>query len=221
VVTRDDPAEAIARRAAALAPCVVCLATRGRGRVGGALLGSVARSVVQLSEGPVVVLGPSADNPGWWPRPRNWPEPLSVPRMVACVDGSPASEQILPVATAWAEALGLSLTVLTVIEDAPPPIRPDPGPSRFGAHADAHSYVEHLVEQWSSQLPDTTGDVVSDPLGPAAGIRAYLERNPAGLLALTTSARSGVQRLRLGATAAGIIHASTVPCLVAPVAADR
>ena len=31
-------------------------------------IGSVARSVLQRSENPVVALGPSADNPGWSPR---------------------------------------------------------------------------------------------------------------------------------------------------------
>jgi len=34
---------------------------------------------------------------------------------------------------------------------------------------------------------------------------------------LTTHARSGVQRVLLGAAAASIVHASVAPCLVAPV----
>jgi nucleotide-binding universal stress UspA family protein len=217
VATNGDPAEVIARRAETLGSCVVCLATHGRGRLGGALVGSVARSLLQRSVDPVVALGPSADNPGWSPRPRGWPEPLSVPRIVACVDGSRTSEEVLPLAAAWARALAMSLTILTVIDDAPAPVRPDRGQSRFGGHADAESYIDHLVQQWRTRLPDTDGEVVRDPIGPAGGIRAHLDQRPAGLVAVTTHARSGMQRVLLGAAAASIVHASVAPCLVAPV----
>jgi nucleotide-binding universal stress UspA family protein len=217
VVTEGDPADVIARRAETLGPCVVCLATHGRGRLGGALIGSVARSVLQLSHDPVVALGPSADNPGWSPRPRTWPEPLSVSRIVACVDGSRTSEQVLPLAAAWAQALDMSLTILTVIEDAPASIRPDRAQSRYGGHADAESYIEQLVSDWQMHIPRTDGEVVRDPLGPASGMRTHLEQRPAGLVALTTHARSGVQRVLLGAAAASIVQASVAPCLVAPV----
>jgi nucleotide-binding universal stress UspA family protein len=217
VVTDGDPADVIARRAESLGSCVVCMATHGRGRLGGALVGSVARSVLQRSDAPVIALGPSADNPGWSPRPRLWPEPLSVARIVACVDGNTTSEQVLPLAAAWAQALDMSLTIVTVIEDAPAPIRPDRGHRGYGGHTDAESYIEQLVRHWRTQLPGTDGEVVRDPLGPASGMRAHLDQRPAGLVALTTHARSGVQRVLLGAAAASIVHASIAPCLVAPV----
>src|SRR6185295_12026912 len=56
VVTDGDPSDVIARRAETLGSCVVCMATHGRGRLGGALIGSVARSVLQRSGDPVVAL---------------------------------------------------------------------------------------------------------------------------------------------------------------------
>jgi nucleotide-binding universal stress UspA family protein len=219
VVTEGDPAEVIAQRTEALGSCVVCLATHGRGRLGGAFIGSVARSLLQRSSEPVIALGPLADNPGWSPRPRGWPEPLSVPRLVACVDGSTTSEQVLPLAASWAKALDMSLTVLTVIEDAPEPIRPERGHSRYEGHADPDSYVDALVQSLRNQLSNVDGQVVRDRIGAASGIRAHLAERPAGLVAMTTHARSGVQRLLLGATAASIVHGSTAPCLVAPVRA--
>ncbi len=218
VVAEGDPAEVIARRAEALGSCVVCLSTHGRGRLQGAVVGSVARSVLQRSTDPIVALGPSADNPGWSPRPRSWPEPLSVPRIVACVDGSDTSEQVLPIAAAWARALEMSLTILTVIEDAPPPIQPQRQQSRYGASADAETYIEELVQQWHEMAPGVDGEVVRDPISVAGGLRLHLEERPAGLVAVTTHARSGMQRALLGATAASIVHASVAPCLVAPVA---
>ena len=216
VVTGGDPAEKIARRAAELGSCVVCLSTHGRGRLRGALVGSVARSVLQRSSDAMVALGPSADSPGWTPRPRRWPAPLSVPRLVACVDGSVTSEQVLPMAGAWARALNMSLTILTVADDAPSSIRGEQQ-SRYGSDGDAESYIEALVEQWSGSVATVEGAVVRDPIGPASGLRVHLDQRPAGLVALTTHARSGMQRALLGAAAASIIHASVAPCLVAPV----
>ena len=217
VVTGGEPAPMITRRAEELGSCVVCLSTHGRGRLGGALVGSVARSVLQRSSDPIVALGPSADNPGWTPRPRRWPEPLSVPRIVACVDGSDTSEQVLPMGAAWARALRMAMTILTVADDAPEPIRPDVQPSRYGSGGDAESYIDALVEKWSGGVADVDGEVIRDPIGPAGGLRAHLDERPAGLVAVTTHARSGMQRALLGAAAASIVHASVAPCLVAPV----
>jgi len=217
VVPGRDPAEAIARRAEELGSCVVCLATHGRGRFSGAILGSVARSVLQRMREPVVVLGPSADNPGWTPRPRSWLPPLAVPRMVACVDGSETSEQVLPVAVTWARALGMSLTVLTVVEDAPPPLRPPERSHRYPPKGDPAAYVDELVQRWRGELDGVDGAVVTDPLSPANGLRLHLDERPAGLVALTTHARSGLQRALVGSDAADIVHASVAPCLVVPV----
>jgi nucleotide-binding universal stress UspA family protein len=214
VTTGKEPAEVIAQRASSLGECVVCLATHGRGRLSGALVGSTARSVVQQVTDPVIALGPMADNPGWTPRPRGWPEPLSVRRIVACVDGSEASEQVLPFAAAWARTLDMALTITTVVDDtAPMGPRPEP--------ADRASYIDSLVESWRSTGIEVDGQVLRDPIGPASAIRKHLDQRPAGLVALTTHARSGMQRLRFGATAASIVHGSVAPCLVAPVHEGR
>lgn len=217
VLTSGKPADVIADRAKTLGSCVVCMATHGRGRLSGALVGSVARSLLQRSGEPVVALGPSADNPGWSPRPRSWPEPLTVPRIVACVDGTSTSEQVLPLAAVWARTLDMALTILTVVDDSPAPIRTDRDQSRYGGHPDAASYIDDLVQTWDAQVPDTDGEVIRDPIGPASGIRTHLDNRPAGLVAVTTHARSGARRALLGAAAASIVHASVAPCLVAPV----
>ena len=219
VVSDDDPAEAIARRAAELESCVVCLTSHGRGRLRGAVVGSVARSVLQRSVEAMVALGPMADQPGWSPRPRSWPEPLSVPRIVACVDGSDTSEQVLPLAASWARALDMSLTILTVVADVPEPLRPDQLPTRYGAGVAPESYIESLVQQWGGILPSVDGEVVPDPISVAGGVRAHLNQRQAGLVAVTTHARSGLQRALLGAQAASIVQASVAPCLVAPATA--
>jgi nucleotide-binding universal stress UspA family protein len=109
----------------------------------------------------------------------------------------------------------MSLTILTVVEDAPAPIRPE-RQSRYGASGDAATYVKDLAHHWTDFAPEVSGQVVRDPISPAGGIRTYLEQQPAGLIALTSHARSGLQRVLFGATAASIVHASVSPCLVVP-----
>jgi nucleotide-binding universal stress UspA family protein len=213
VVEAANVTDEILGRAEDLGDCVVCLSTHGRGRLGGAAIGSVARELVQRSGRSVVVLGPVGDMPDWTRSPA-WPAPLSAARIVACVDGSDASEEVLPVASGWARALEMSLTILTVAEDAPPPLRPER--HRYGNSGDAQAYVDGLVARWSDAAPGVDGQVVSDPIGPARGIQAYLAQEPAGLVALTSHARSGLQRIRFGATAANIVQLSPAPCLVVP-----
>jgi nucleotide-binding universal stress UspA family protein len=219
VVVGDDPAAAIAETAAGLGSSLVCLSTHGRGRVTGAVVGSVARSLLQGTQEPIVAVGPFADRPR--PFSSTAPVPLSVPRLVACVDGSPPSESLLPVAGAWADALGMSLTILTVAEPAPPPVRLDATWNRrHGPEEDADSYIRRLGEKWKGVAKEVNAQVVYDPLSPADGLRTYLEQHPAGMVAVTTHARTGLRRVLLGADAANIVHASTAPALVVPLRAE-
>jgi nucleotide-binding universal stress UspA family protein len=217
VVVGDDPATAIAGAAAELGSSLVCLSTHGRGRVTGAVIGSVARSLLQESREPIVAVGPFANRPG--PFESTAPVPLTVPRLVACVDGSTSSESLLPMAGAWADALGMSLTILTVAEPIPPPVRPEAKWNRrHGPEEDADAYMSRLGEKWKGVAAQVDTYVMYDPISPADGLRTYLDQHPAGLLAVTTRARTGLRRILLGADAANIVHASTAPALVVPLA---
>jgi nucleotide-binding universal stress UspA family protein len=216
VVGRGQPGDEIARHADELGSCLVCLSTHARGRLSGAVFGSVARSVMLRSDSAIIALGPLADRPGWSPTPLFWPAPLSVSRIVACVDGSDASEALLPTATAWSRALGMSLTILSVVDDGPAPRRSGRRANGYGPTGDADTYITELVQKWQASAPGVNGLVLKDPIGPASAIRSYLAQQPAGLVAVRTHARSGLQRLRGGATAASIVRASVAPCLVVP-----
>jgi nucleotide-binding universal stress UspA family protein len=76
--------------------------------------------------------------------------------------------------------------------------------------------VREVAEQWRAVIPNCTSEVVYDPIGVPSGVRSYLTTHAVGLVALTTHARSGFERIRLGATAAEIARASTAPALVVP-----
>jgi len=199
---------AILPQAAAVDDCMLCLSTDGHGRVAGPFAGSVAR-------GPVVVVGPFVGRPNTG---RDHPHaPLEADRLVACVDGHEASEAVLPVAAAWAHALGMKLTIVTVAEPCPPPLRIGaPWRRGHGPEEDADEYVRRLADRWSIEAPGVDGDVVYDPISPASGMRDYLAARPTGLIAIGSPRRGGLHHL-LGSAGAGIVHASTVPALVVPV----
>jgi nucleotide-binding universal stress UspA family protein len=219
VVVADEPAGAIVARARELGSCVVCMSTRGRGRVAGTMIGSVTRAVLGQSESTVVAVGPQADRPPALVgrprrRPASWPAPLSIGRLVACVDGTGDSETVLPEASLWALALGMRLSIVTIVDEAAN-VAGVESSSLFGP-PDPRAYVDDLATHWRAVVPDTAGEVVWDPIGVASGLRAHLASRPAGLVAVTTHARSGLERLRLGATAAHIVRTSTAPTLVVP-----
>jgi nucleotide-binding universal stress UspA family protein len=191
------------------------MSTHGRGRISGSLIGSVARSLLQRTQEPILAVGPFADRAVWVNS--DPPRPLSVPHIVACVDGSPVSESVLPVTAELSKALEMRLTILTVAEPAPPPLRADSAwRRRFGPEADADQYITELATKWSDAAIDVSGQVVYDPISPAEGVATYLDDVPAGLITLTTHARSGFSRLFAGANAAAIVRSSVVPALVVP-----
>jgi nucleotide-binding universal stress UspA family protein len=209
----NDPAVAIREQAEALGSCLVCMATHGRSHVPDALVGSVTRSVLASSRAPVVTVGPLCALRD----PDHRVPSLSGDVVLACVDGSEASELVLPVAAAWAERLALRLTIVTVAEPSPPPLRADATWHRHhGPQTNAEEYLRHLGDQWTGTVASVQTEVIYDPISPSEGIRDYLADHSVALVAATTHARTGMSGFMVGSTAAAIAHASTVPVLMVP-----
>jgi nucleotide-binding universal stress UspA family protein len=106
----------------------------------------------------------------------------------------------------------MRLSILTIAQDAARRLAGD-RPNIFGP-PDPAKYVEQLAERWAGLAPAVVGQVGFDPIGVASGLKAHLASHPTGLVAVATHARSGLDRLRFGATAAEIVGASTAPALV-------
>ena len=117
-----EPAEAIVRLTAECAGPVVCMATRGRGRVSAPILGSVATEVVRRVEAPVLLVGPGCEK-DWWHYPA---------KLVACWADEDSNEILAP-AQEWSDALGMELWLETVLR--PGDIRADLDPQRAFAPA--------------------------------------------------------------------------------------
>ena len=204
VVVTDGPAEAIAATGNTGEHPLLCLATHGRDRTA-ALTHSVSAAVLAASKGPVLLVGPNVS-----------PQPRSGHGLAVCVDGSPDSEVILPVALSWAGALGLDVTVLTVAEPVPESVRrPGHYPRLHGPQVDADAYVEALAGTCGADVP-VTGRAIYDPVDvDGALVRAFVAEPPE-LVVMGTRAPHGLRRLILGSTAAAVAHASPAPVLVVP-----
>jgi nucleotide-binding universal stress UspA family protein len=144
------------------------------------------------------------------------PGPADAP-VVVTVDGSEASEAAIDVAVDWAAALGVELRILTVAEPVPEPISGRQAHRAHGPDGDVGAYLDGLLQRVTSPGgPVTRTVVVDDPIGAAPGLRSWLPQHPAQLVVTTTHARTGLQRLVVGSTAAAIVHSSSVPVLLVP-----
>ena len=181
--------------AATRASATVCMASHGRRGVGRAFLGSVAEETLRLLRRPSLLVGPLVD----------W-EPIGQsPTVVACVDGTPLSETVLPVAADWVRQLRRPLQVVNVVEPAVGYGPPGEGPVE-------HGYLACLVAGLD------TGEPVDYEVlhgRPAEAIAAFAGTR-AELVAVASHSRHGLARSVLGRVAMDIVHRSQRPVLVVP-----
>lgn len=186
---------------------IVCMASHGLGR-SAVVLGSVATEITTRADRPVVIVGPAFS-----PATR----PVDAP-VVACVDGTPASEQVIPIALEWAGALGVALSVVTVAEPIPAPL---PGRSwrrMHGPDEEADGYMDALLERHRGGGVAVDGIVVYESVSVARGLADHLALHPASVVAVATHARRGVPRFVRGSAAADIVRQVRIPVLAVPLA---
>jgi hypothetical protein len=111
------------------------------------------------------------------------------------------------VAARWAATLDRELVVLTMAAGD------DVG--------SAASQVEAIAARARELAPGARGEVIEDPMGVASGVQQHLAHHDVALVVLAAPRRTGVARLRRGATAAEIVRRSTAPAVVVPVASDE
>ncbi|HET6953734.1 MAG TPA: universal stress protein [Acidimicrobiales bacterium] len=201
VLRGDDVPAVLAEAVTAVTGGLACLATHGRDR-SVAVLGSVAASVLDASDRPVLLAGPSAQPV----------EPTDAPVVVA-VDGTDRDERLMPVALGWAARLGRRLLVVTVAEPAPP--GPRGAPSRARGPDDPEGYVASLAARSTGTGVTVEGQVVYDPVSVRDGLVPHLDR-VAALVVVGSRRRDGLPRLVLGTHAARLVHDAPVPALAVP-----
>jgi nucleotide-binding universal stress UspA family protein len=204
LVTTDRPLEVTSPGAVGDGHRLVCLATHGRNRTAG-LAHSVSAAVVAASDGPVLLVGPAVSI-----------HPPAAGGVAVCVDGTPDSEAIIPLALAWARALHVGARVLTVAEPVPESVRtPGHYPRLHGPKCDADVYVKALASAWNGDVA-VTGQVIYDAVDVDGALADAFVADPPDLVVMGTRSPHGLRRLIFGSTAAALSHRSPAPVLVVP-----
>lgn len=186
--------EALAEHAEATNASLVIMTTHGRSGIDRLRLGSVATSFLSRSPVPVFLVRPTgADAP-------QAGHELPTGTLLVPLDGSPFAKGILQHAVPFANALGLSLELVSA-----------------GAANDAqtnHNYLERVASELKPApaiAPKIT--VLSAPSAARALVDYAAETHP-GALAMATHGRSGIVRLVLGSVMESVLTGVNQPLLV-------
>jgi len=145
----------------------------------------LAEQVFKGVDVPVMVIGPNTDTS----------RGLPMVEVVAALDGSPASEQIMRLAVDWARSLKLGLVLVGVVAESTP-----------GPHTGELDYLKAHAAAASSQVPETTYELISAS-DPIIGLSDYMAKHEDAILCMTTHGRSSSKNL-LGSTALGVLGRS-------------
>jgi nucleotide-binding universal stress UspA family protein len=191
VVESGDPGARIVVTAADAS--LIVMATRGRGAVGRALLGSVADHVARHAPAPTLLVRGTD--------PRAAP---MVGRVVIPLDGSERAEAALPVAARWGGDLGVRPHLVRVVDTSTQLTTEEE------ARREAAAYLDEQARRLSVYDAVATSEVLTGPT-----VRALLEAiGPADLVVMTTRGRGGLGRALLGSVAERLVREAAGPVLL-------
>lgn len=174
---------------------LVCMASRGRAKTA-VLFGSTGEAVLRAVTAPVLLVGPAADGRGFR---------LEHPLLV-CVDGSIASETILPIVAGWSIVFRVPLTVVTVAT------RTASGPDG-SSDGDESSYVRSVAEKLSADTGHRAAFDVLHGGNVAESIAAYARARDVCAIAAATHGRTGLRRVTAGSVTAALVRHAPQPVL--------
>ena len=195
-----DPSAAIRAELHREPRAIAALTTHGRTAWTEVIVGSVALSVVREALQPVLLFRPQAHREA----------PNKIITVAAALDGSPFSEEILPHAVKAACSLSARLLLLQAL----PVIRP-PSPLSREERADIveSSYLyRRAAEIQAAHGINAQWEVLHGEPGDA--LCSYLKDMPETLLAMTTHARDGAERVVMGSVAGNCVRHAGVPLLL-------
>lgn len=216
-----DPASEILHYADEQDIDIITMSTHGRTGIKRWILGSVADKVVRYSSRPVRLLKSFPDRSG----------EEHDNTILALLDGSETSEQVLPYAVYHTRISGGTLVLMNVCE---PPVVVPSYSYNFSPHIEYppekpqqwEDYVKEenkkrknecklYMEKIGGQMDKDLKTKVVNPFGdPVEEILKYLDKNTVRLVAMTTKGRSGFSRWAMGSVAEKVLQASTSPLLL-------
>jgi nucleotide-binding universal stress UspA family protein len=192
IIEGDDVPATISAAAAEQPGTVVCMRTHARGRIAQLVLGSVSEAVVRSGSCPVLLVGPQVETTP------------SFDRLQVCLDGSPASEAILPFAVEWAKRLDSRLWLFEAVSP------------ELGSSADVPDtiYVHRMAERIEDEHGLEADYVAVHQRDAADGAVDFAKEKQVGIIALATHGHSGLRYAALGSVAMKVAHEAPCPVLV-------
>ncbi len=180
----DDAADAVISHAVSDGSDLIAMTTHGRTGVKRLVMGSVTEKVLRQAPVPLLACRPGTRMEGW--------------AHVVGLDGSSRAEAVLENLVPIARLLGATLHLLHV------------GDSE--SNAAIRGYLKKVALRCSSLGVPVTTAVRTGPASP--GIIRYAADVRAGMVALATHGRTGLERLLLGSVAEQVLRAVSCPVLL-------
>lgn len=201
VAVSIDPARAIRAELVRDPRAIAALTTHGRTAWTEALMGSIALQVLREAMRPVLLVRAQDGN---------WEAPKKITTVAAALDGSVFSEKILPYAVRAARSLSARLLLLQAL----PVLSPRPALShQEPADIIETSYLHRkAAEIQAAHEIEAQWEVLHGE--PGGALCRYLKDMPETLLAMTTHARAGVERVIMGSVAGICVRHAGVPLLL-------
>jgi nucleotide-binding universal stress UspA family protein len=191
LLAAESVADALACQIEAHPESMVVMSSHGRGR-SAALLGSVTEELLQLTFGPMLVVGPHVAD-------TRFDGPI-----VVAVDGSKASETVLPLAAAWGIELGVEPWI---VEVAAPDVQ-------TGGDVAESAYPARLARKLASQSGHPVQFDVLHGRDVHAQVADFADSMKASMIVASTHGRTGLARFVIGSTVAAIVRHAGCPVLL-------
>jgi nucleotide-binding universal stress UspA family protein len=206
-------AAALARYVVTAGIDLVVMTSHGRSGFERLWLGSVADSLVRLSTAPILLLRSAESVP-------DIAQPPVARRILIPLDGSTQAEHILRPAVTLGRTIQAELTLLQVVTPAAQhdafavaASNADSDVQVAQRHARAEAYLARTAQRLEADGMQTHTRVIVAPQ-PAVAILEDAALHQSDLIAMTTHARSGFERLLVGSVADKVLRGATTPLLL-------
>ena len=189
VVVDDDVVGGLVTAIDARPASLVVLGTKARGPVGALLFGALSEAVLERTERPLLLVGPSAGGA------------IGPALAVAVTDGE-AGDALLPVAVDWSRQVGVQPWFVQV--DAP-------------ETPEWAAPVERLAQAARDLGVDAQWDVLHGG-DPARSIESFIDGLGGGVIAVASRRWSSDALVHWASTARRLVHRAPYPVLVQPLA---
>lgn len=211
-----DVAASVAAHAAEIGADLIVLCAHGSGGLRGWFSGAIAQRVIRQTRAPILLVRP----------PDSGGAAFVPTRVLVALDGAAEGELAIPAATALARTFGAELdllmvvaTLATVSGDRAATARLTPAATTAALDMESEQARDYL-KGLCAQLGEAT--TVHGTVGRGDPVQTLVEhaaQTNAGVVALATHGRTGLEALWSGSVGAKLFARVTVPLLLVPAAA--